>query len=81
MREKTAEAVQDQLYKGLIEPEASKWASSVVLVPKIDFSLRLCVDYRSLNETKVAETFHLSRMDDCIDILGGSFVLSKLNTN
>src|SRR6266516_1789285 len=34
---------------GLIEPSASPWASNLVVVTKKDGTLRLCVDYRGLN--------------------------------
>ena len=44
------ETVQKELCEmeaeGIVEPSRSEWASPIVLVPKKDGTLRLCVDYR-----------------------------------
>ena len=43
------------LEDGVIERSASEWASPLVIVRKPSGDLRICVDYRKLNEaTKVA---------------------------
>ncbi len=38
------------LDSAIIEPTASEWAAPIVVVMKKDQTLRLCVDYRRLNE-------------------------------
>ena len=43
------EQIQDLLAKGLIEPSQAEIAYPLVCVAKKDSSIRLCVDYRSLN--------------------------------
>src|SRR2546430_2275506 len=42
--------LQDNLDKGFIEPCQVPFASPILFVKKADGSLRLCVDYRKLNE-------------------------------
>ena len=37
------------LEAGVMRPSKSPWASSMMLIPKKDGGVRLCVDYRRLN--------------------------------
>ena len=53
-----------------------KWSAPAILVPKPDGSLRLCVDYRRLNELTVPDSHQLPRIDDTLDALGGSTLFS-----
>lgn len=53
--------------EGLIEPSFSLWASPVVLVPKKDGSLRVCVDYQKLNRVTRPDPYPIPRVDDLID--------------
>lgn len=41
--------VEDMLRLGVIEPSHSAWRSLLVLVPKLDESIRFCVDYREVH--------------------------------
>ena len=66
------EIVDDLLRRGLIEPSASPWAAPVVMVKKKDNTTRLCVDYRRLNNHTIPDAYHLPRIDDSLDALGGS---------
>ncbi|GFW53135.1 hypothetical protein TNCV_3293821 [Trichonephila clavipes] len=54
------------LVEGIIEECESPYASPVVLIPKPNGTFRLCIDYRKLNETTVADTYPLPRMDDLL---------------
>ena len=49
---------------GVIEPYSSSCASPVELVTKKDGSLRLCVDYRKVNDLLNKDSYPLPRIDD-----------------
>ena len=47
----------------------SPHATPIVMVRKLDGSIRVCVDYRALNECNVKDSFPLPRIDDLLDKL------------
>lgn len=65
------EYIQDLLAKGWIVKSKSPYAAPVVCVRKKDGTLRLCIDYRLLNQKTVPDRHPLPRIQDLIDTLGG----------
>ena len=65
--------------QGLIEPSLSPWASPVVMVPKPDGTLRLCIDYRRVNAVTEPDCHPLPRIDDIIDEVGRAAFVSTLD--
>ena len=62
--------VQQLLRAKIIEPSTSPWASPIVLVPKRDGTLCLCVDYRRQNRVTKPDPYPMHRVDDLLDRLG-----------
>ena len=64
---------------GIVVPSTSPWASPVVPVPKKDGTVRVCVDYRKVNEVTVADPYYMATMDEILERVGESCVMSKLD--
>ena len=73
------ETVVKLLENDLIEPAASPWASNVLLAKKADGSLRLCLDYRQLNNLTHKDSYPLPRISSCLDALGVASYFSTLD--
>jgi hypothetical protein len=56
----------------------SPWAAPVVLVKKKGGKIRLCMDYRKLNNITKKDSFPLPRRDDGLDLLHGKKFLRLL---
>ena len=65
--------------EGIAVPSCSPWASPIVPVPKGDGSVRLCVDYRRLNEITVGDPFYMVTLEEILEKAGGAQVMSKLD--
>ena len=69
----------DMLRKGLIQPSASPWRSPVLFVDKKDGTIRLCTDYRKLNDVTIKNKYPLPKIEDLFDQLTGARVFSKID--
>ena len=77
-KQKLNSMLDDLLQNKIIRVSNSPYSSPVVLVPKPDGSLRMCVDYRKLNSITVKTKWPLPRIDDQIDKLGRFKVFTSL---
>src|SRR4051812_13022850 len=66
--------IQELIEKGYIGPSTSPWGAPVLFVKKKDVSMRMCVDYRALNEVTIKNKYPLPRIDDLFDQLKGASV-------
>lgn len=64
--------IQDLLNKGWIQKSYSSYSSPVVCVRKKDGTLRLCIDYRLLNEKTMPDRHPIPRIQEIIENLGGN---------
>jgi hypothetical protein len=71
--------LEDLLEKKFIRPSVSPWGAPVLLVKKKDGSMRLCIDYRRLNQVTIKNRYPLPRIDDLMDQLVGACVFSKID--
>jgi hypothetical protein len=71
--------LQDLLEKGFIRPSSSPWGCPAIFVKKKDQTLRMCVDYRPLNEVTIKNKYPLPRIDLLFDQLVEAKVFSKID--
>ena len=77
--EKLEKQLQELLDKGLIHPSVSPWGAPILFVRKKDGSLRLCIDYRELNQVTMKNKYPLPRIDDLLDQLARAAMFSKID--
>jgi hypothetical protein len=64
---------------GFIRPNSSPWGAPVLFIKKKDGGMRMCVDYRALNEVTIKNKYPLPRIDDLFDQLEGAKYFSKVD--
>src|SRR3954449_7726608 len=69
----------DMLKKGLIRPSASPWRSPLLFVDKKDGAIRLCTDYRKINDVTIKNKYPLPKIEDLFDQLTGAKFFSKID--
>jgi hypothetical protein len=65
--------------KGYIRPSVSPWGAPVLFVKKKDDTLRMCIDYRQLNNVTIKNKYPLPMINDLFDQLGGVSIFSKID--
>ena len=69
----------DLFQKGKVKVSSSPYAAPIVMVRKHDGLLRMCIDYRALNECTIKDSFPLPRIDDLIDKLRCASCMTHLD--
>ena len=65
---KIKKEVKKQLDAGFLEvTKYPQWVANIVLVPKKDDKVRMCVDYRDLNRASPKDNFLLPHIDTLVD--------------
>ena len=63
----------------IIEPSNSPWSSPIVPVRKPDGTIRMCIDYRKLNEVTIPDKFPVPNLSDSIFGLHGTQFFTSLD--
>ena len=79
LKEGVRDEVQKLMALGIAVPSQSPWASPVVPVPKSDGSVRVCVDFRRLNELTISDPYYMVTLEEILERVGNSSVVSKLD--
>jgi hypothetical protein len=77
--EETKRYLLDNLNKGFIEPSYAPFAAPILFVKKPDGSLRLCIDFRKLNELTRKDRYLLPLIDELLARLSKAKVYTKLD--
>ena len=77
---KIKKEVEKQLKAGFLSIVTySNWVANIVLVPKKDGKVRMCVDYRDLNRASPKDNFPLPHIDTLVDNTGTNAVFSSMD--
>ena len=76
---KTKRQIYEYLDAGHIRPSNSSFGAPVLLVKKKDGTMRMCIDYRGLNDITVKNNFPIPCIDDLHDRLGKAKYFTKLD--
>ena len=79
-QQKINESIDEMLKNNIIEECESPWNSSIVCVKKKDSNdIRICLDFRKLNEVTERPIFPIPNVDEILDSFGGSRYFSTLD--
>ena len=59
--------LKEMIDKEYIRPSVSPWGAPVLFLKKKDGSLKLCINYRKLNNVTIENRYSLPRIDDLFD--------------
>jgi hypothetical protein len=77
--EEARKQITELLDKGWIRMSRSPWSAPILFVKKKNGQLRMCVDYRALNDATVKDRGPLPRISELLDQLAGSKVFTKID--
>jgi hypothetical protein len=79
--EELKKIVTEHLETNKIKPSSSPYGAPILFARKKNGKLRMCVDYRQLNDNTIKDTYPLPRTDELLQRVGGCSVFSKIDLN
>jgi hypothetical protein len=73
--------IDDMLATKRILPSSSPYGAPILFARKKNGKLRMCIDYRMLNDNTVRDTYPVPRVDELLQRVGGCSVFSKIDLN
>ncbi len=77
--QKLKQTLDEMEEKGIISRSSSEWASPLVLVWKPSGELRICTDFRWLNQRTEKDAYPLPHQSDALAALGGNCYFSTMD--
>lgn len=71
--------LQDLVRKGVITESHSDYASPIVIVRKKSGAIRMCIDYRKLNEKVRRDVYPIPRVEESLEMMSGAKFFSTLD--
>ncbi|PAA51672.1 hypothetical protein BOX15_Mlig023015g11 [Macrostomum lignano] len=78
-RRQVDEKLEQMRQHGVIEPSTSPWASNLIIVRKKNNDIRVCVDWRALNNLTVKDAHPLPHLHQALDSLAGCSWFSTID--
>jgi hypothetical protein len=78
-KDEIEKAIKELFDMGHIKPSTIPFASSVVLVKKKDGTMRMCIDFSSLNKKTIKNRYLIPRIDELLDELHGVVYFTKID--
>ena len=81
LREKVENKIQELLQADIIEPVngPTPWVNPIVVVPKKNNDIRICIDMRRANEAIVRARHPIPTVEDVLQDINGSKIFTKLD--
>ena len=77
--ERVVKEIQEMEKNGIIEKSESEWAFPLVIVEKRDGGIRLCIDYRELNQVTKYDAYPMPRIEEMLDQIGNAHFITTLD--
>ena len=81
LRTKIKKEIQKLLAEGIIEcvNTPQEWMSNIVITPKSNGDIRICLDAREVNQAIICEKYPTPTIDQLMEKFGGSIIFSKID--